>query len=68
MTLDEQRQQILAQVLRYAEQKEHRKTGSLANANIITERSFWLGIYPGLIAPMLDHIADSIAEFLGVAG
>ena len=36
---------------------------ALANTDIIMERTFWLGVYPGLTAEMLDFIADSIIEF-----
>ena len=27
-------------------------------------RTFWVGVFPGLTPPMLDHIADSILEFI----
>lgn len=35
----------------------------LANTDIIMERTFWLGVYPGLTTEMLDFVADSIIEF-----
>jgi CDP-4-dehydro-6-deoxyglucose reductase, E1 len=46
--------------------RDFRVAGTLDNADIITERSFWVGIYPGLTEPMLDHAAAKIGEFLGV--
>lgn len=46
--------------------RDYRVSGSLTNANIITERSFWVGIYPGLSTTMLDFTAAKISEFLGV--
>ncbi len=41
-----------------------RVVGSLANSDIVMARSFWVGVYPGLTPAMLDHIADSILEFI----
>lgn len=50
----------------YMQGRAYRIAGTLANADIITERSFWIGIYPGLTTGMLDYAADKISEFLGV--
>ncbi len=30
------------------------------------ERTFWVGVYPGLTPPMLEWVAASIGEALGV--
>ena len=49
----------------YMKGREYRIAGTLTNANTITERSFWIGVYPGLSEPMLDYAADKIGEFLG---
>jgi CDP-6-deoxy-D-xylo-4-hexulose-3-dehydrase len=50
----------------YMQGRDYRIAGTLANADIITERSFWIGVYPGLTTEMLDYAADRISEFLGV--
>jgi len=50
----------------YMQGRAYRVAGTLTNADIITERSFWIGVYPGLTSDMLDHAADRISEFLGV--
>ncbi|MCF8198595.1 MAG: lipopolysaccharide biosynthesis protein RfbH [Sulfuritalea sp.] len=50
----------------YMQGRDYRVAGTLANADIITERSFWIGVYPGLTTEMLDYAADRISEFLGV--
>lgn len=50
----------------YMQDRSYRVAGTLANADIITERSFWIGVYPGLSSEMLDYAADRISEFLGV--
>jgi len=38
--------------------------GDLTNTDIIMNRTFWVGTYPGLNRQMLDFIADSIREFM----
>ena len=45
--------------------RDYRVSGSLANADMITERSFWIGLYPALDEAMLDFSAAKIGEFLG---
>jgi len=50
----------------YMKGRGFRVSGALATADAITERSFWIGVYPGLTPPMLDYAADRIREFLGV--
>jgi CDP-6-deoxy-D-xylo-4-hexulose-3-dehydrase len=42
----------------------HRVVGSLTNSDIITEHTFWVGIYPGLTEEMVDYIAASVREFV----
>jgi CDP-6-deoxy-D-xylo-4-hexulose-3-dehydrase len=49
----------------YMQGRHYRVSGSLINADVITERSFWIGVYPGLTTDMLDYAADRISEFLG---
>lgn len=41
-----------------------RVVGDLTNTDIVMRRTFWVGVYPGLTAEMLDYIAHSIKEFL----
>ncbi|MDP2821762.1 MAG: lipopolysaccharide biosynthesis protein RfbH [Sulfuritalea sp.] len=50
----------------YMKGREFRVSGDLPVANAITERSFWIGVYPGLTTEMLDYAADRIRDFLGV--
>ena len=45
-----------------------RVIGNLAACDRIMNRTFWVGVYPGLTEPMLDYIASSMAEGLGVHG
>ena len=46
--------------------REHRVCGTLANADTIMQRTFWVGVWPGLQEAHLDYIATSIADFCGV--
>lgn len=41
-----------------------RVVGNLKNADIITEQTFWVGVYPGLSDEMIDYIIDTITEFV----
>ncbi len=42
----------------------HRVVGPLTNADIITEGTFWIGVYPGLTKSMLDYMIELIHEFV----
>jgi NDP-hexose-3,4-dehydratase len=46
----------------------HRIVGDLRNSDIITEHTFWVGVYPGLTDEMIDYIAASVKEFVGAHG
>ena len=39
----------------------------MTNTDIVMNRTFWVGTYPGLTTPMLDYIADSLREFMSDA-
>ncbi len=43
---------------------DFRIVGDLKNTDIIMERTFWVGTYPGLTIEMLDFVAESIVEFV----
>jgi CDP-4-dehydro-6-deoxyglucose reductase, E1 len=43
---------------------DFRVVGDLRNTDVIMERSFWVGVYPGLTKAMLDYIIESISEFM----
>ncbi|MCV6969489.1 lipopolysaccharide biosynthesis protein RfbH [Mycobacterium bohemicum] len=46
---------------------DFRIVGDLTNTDIVMNRTFWVGTYPGLTRPMLDFLADSIREYMGEA-
>ncbi|WP_035847266.1 lipopolysaccharide biosynthesis protein RfbH [Kitasatospora azatica] len=45
-----------------------RVVGELTNSDIITEHTFWVGVYPGLTEEMVAYIASSIREFVAARG
>jgi CDP-6-deoxy-D-xylo-4-hexulose-3-dehydrase len=46
----------------------HRVVGPLTNADVVTERTFWVGVYPGLDGEKLSFIARTIKGALAKAG
>ena len=43
---------------------DFRVVGDLTNTDIVTERTFWVGVYPGLTEEMLQYVIDSIVDFV----
>jgi CDP-6-deoxy-D-xylo-4-hexulose-3-dehydrase len=43
---------------------QHRVSGRLVNSDIITERTFWIGVYPGIDDNMVDYTLDKIHSFV----
>ncbi|MCD0485135.1 lipopolysaccharide biosynthesis protein RfbH [Streptacidiphilus sp. ASG 303] len=46
----------------------HRVVGDLANSDIVTDQTFWVGVYPGLTDEMIDYVIASVREFVGARG
>ncbi|SFR81748.1 CDP-6-deoxy-D-xylo-4-hexulose-3-dehydrase [Sphingomonas jatrophae] len=44
--------------------RDYRVVGDLTNADIITERTFWIGLFPGIGAEHVDYVADTITRFV----
>ncbi len=42
---------------------QYRIASPLKNADFIMNNVFWIGVYPGLTQPMLDHVSECIHEF-----
>jgi len=42
----------------------HRISGPLTNADIITDHTFWIGVFPGLTNEMIDYTIDTISTFV----
>ncbi len=43
---------------------EHRVVGDLKNSDTITENTFFIGLYPGIGDPQLDHIGEVFSQFM----
>lgn len=41
----------------------HRVVGPLDNADYITERVFWIGVYPGITEEMINFVVETIESF-----
>ncbi|MFV2081407.1 MAG: lipopolysaccharide biosynthesis protein RfbH [bacterium] len=46
-------------------QKGYRIIGDLKNTDTVMERTFWIGVYPGLTDEMISYMVDSITGFCG---
>jgi dTDP-4-amino-4,6-dideoxygalactose transaminase len=43
---------------------EHRVVGDLTNTDLVTDQTFWLGVYPGLTEEMLSYMIGSVRSFV----
>ena len=50
----------------YMKNEKYRVSENLKNTDIIMDRSFWVGLYPGLSKDHLDFICEKIKEFLEI--
>jgi CDP-6-deoxy-D-xylo-4-hexulose-3-dehydrase len=38
----------------------------LSSSDIVMNRTFWVGVFPGLTPEMLDYMAEKIEQFCGI--
>lgn len=50
----------------YMAGQAYRVAGDLTQTDFVMNQTFWIGVYPGLSEPMLDHAATEIERFLEV--
>ena len=48
----------------YFQNKEFRIIGNLTNTDKMMERTFWIGVYPGLTIEMMEYVVKIIDEFI----
>lgn len=48
----------------YMKGRNYRVVGDLTNADIVTERTFWIGVFPGLDASHIEYVGDTVRAFL----
>ncbi|RBM12328.1 lipopolysaccharide biosynthesis protein RfbH [Streptomyces sp. PT12] len=42
----------------------YRVSGTLENSDLVTARTLWIGVHPGITDAMLDHVVDEIGTFV----
>jgi CDP-6-deoxy-D-xylo-4-hexulose-3-dehydrase len=40
----------------------HKLVGTARNADIVTEKTFWIGVHPGITSEMRDYVVDTFKE------
>ena len=50
----------------YFQGRQYRIVGDLINTDTVMNRTFWIGVYPGLTCEMLDHVAEHLELYFGV--
>ena len=48
----------------YMRGRNYRVVGDLTNADTVTDRTFWIGVYPGLQEDQLTFVSEKIKEFM----
>ncbi len=48
----------------YMKDRNYRVVGELTNADAVTERCFWIGLYPGLTEAHLNYVSETIHGFV----
>ncbi|CAO3363843.1 lipopolysaccharide biosynthesis protein RfbH [Azospirillum palustre] len=48
----------------YMKGRPHRVVGELTNSDVVTARTLWIGVYPGLTAAHIDYMLDVIRGFV----
>jgi len=46
--------------------RKYRKVGELKNTDIMMNRVFWIGVYPGLTEDMMEYVVKTIEEFINL--
>ena len=49
----------------YMRGRAFRVSGALANADIVVDRTFWIGVYPGLDDAAIDYVIDTFHTICG---
>ena len=48
----------------YMKGRDYRIVGDLANSDIVTERTFWIGLYPGLDERHIGYVGHVVDDFI----
>jgi CDP-4-dehydro-6-deoxyglucose reductase, E1 len=44
--------------------RPHRVVGELTNADVVTERTFWIGLFPGLTPDHIGYTVETLGRFV----
>jgi CDP-4-dehydro-6-deoxyglucose reductase, E1 len=48
----------------YMKDRNHRVVGSLDNSDLVMNRTFWIGVYPGLTEDHLDYVIETLTRYV----
>lgn len=48
----------------YMKDRNYRVVGDLTNSNIVVDKSFWVGVFPGLTTLHLDYMIEKFGKFI----
>jgi len=48
----------------YMKGRKYRVVGDLTNSDMVTERTFWMGVYPGLGESEIGYMVDTLTKFV----
>jgi CDP-6-deoxy-D-xylo-4-hexulose-3-dehydrase len=48
----------------YMKDRNHRVVGSLDNSDLVMNRTFWIGVYPGLTENHLDFVIETLTDYI----
>jgi CDP-6-deoxy-D-xylo-4-hexulose-3-dehydrase len=48
----------------YMKDRNYRVAGSLDNSDLVMNRTFWIGVYPGLTENHLDFVIESLTDYI----
>lgn len=48
----------------YMKGRNYRVVGDLTNSDMVTERTFWMGVYPGLGESEIGYMVDTLTKFV----
>jgi CDP-6-deoxy-D-xylo-4-hexulose-3-dehydrase len=48
----------------YMKGRNYRVVGSLSNSDLVMNRTFWVGVYPGLTTDHLDHVMATLRDYV----
>ena len=51
----------------YMKDRNYRVVGPLDNSDIVMNRTFWIGVYPGLGHQHLDYVLETLHEYFKTA-